>query len=131
MGWTLAIVQMVKEEGILEQGLEGSEGGSVGAEGTAGLCRGCSGESEGPVCLGGVSEGTKVSVLGVGWEQTVQATEGTLDLAPCELGRMLWTLDHFRRVTTSDLHFKMIVLQLVDCRGAKAEAWRPGRRPRQ
>lgn len=122
---------MVRDEGIPEQGLEGSEGGSVGTEGTAGLCRGCSGENEGPVCLGGLSEGTKMSVLGVGWEQIVQATEKTLDLAPCELGRVLWTLEHSRRVTTSDLHLKMMLLQLVGCRGAKAEAGRPGRRPQQ
>ena len=97
MGWTLAIVRMVREglfdEETPEQELEGSQGGHVGAEGMAGCARGCSGENKGPVCLGGVSqvvrEEAQVSMRG--WEHSIQATERTLNLTPCELGRVLWT----------------------------------------
>lgn len=77
MGWTLAIVRMVREglsdEEMPEQELEGSERGHVGAEGMAGCAKGCSGENKGPVCLGGLSqvvrEEAQVSMWGGGgWE---------------------------------------------------------------
>ena len=59
----------------------------------AGCTRGCSGENKGPVGLGGVSqvvrEEAQVSMRG--WEHSIQATERTLNLTPCELGRVLWT----------------------------------------
>lgn len=52
----------------------------------------------------------------MGWsrEQIVQATERTLDCHLCDRGQgsILWTLEHSRRVTTLDLYFNMIVLQL-------------------
>ena len=74
MGWTLAIVRMVREglsdEEMPEQELEGSERGHAGAEGMAGCAKGCSGENKGPVCLGGlgqvVGEETQVSMRGEG-----------------------------------------------------------------
>lgn len=29
----------------------------------------------------------------------------------CQLGRVLWALEHSERVTTSDLHLKLIILE--------------------
>ena len=59
----------------------------------AGCTRGCSGENKGPVGLGGVSQVVReeVQVSMRGWEHSIQATERTLNLTPCELGRVLWT----------------------------------------